>query len=172
MKTCAFTGHRPGSIAFGYREYHSKYFRFYNCLISEVQKLYSAGVKTYITGMAEGVDMWAAEAVLELKHTDDGVRLIAAIPYRGHINSISEEYKQRYLDILKEADEIIYVCDEYSKTSFKERNFYMIDNADILLAVYDMDNSRSGTGQTVRYAEKKGIPITVIDPDSLEITYL
>ena len=39
----------------------------------------------------------------------------------------------------------------------------MVDHADFLVAVYDNErNLRSGTMQTVHYAEKKGLAITLI----------
>ena len=48
---------------------------------------------------------------------------------------------------------------------------YMVDHAGCLLAVYDNDRSiRSGTGMTVNYARKKGLPITLIHPDKATIS--
>lgn len=39
--------------------------------------------------------------------------------------------------------------------AYKARNYYMVDHADILVAVYDNNRSiRSGTGMTVNYAYK------------------
>lgn len=47
----------------------------------------------------------------------------------------------------------------------------MIDHADVLLAVYDNDRSiRSGTGMTVNYARKKGLPVILIHPDRATVT--
>ena len=41
----------------------------------------------------------------------------------------------------------------------------------LVLAVYDNDCSiRSGTGMTVNYARKKGLPITLIHPDKATIS--
>jgi len=41
------------------------------------------------------------------------------------------------------------------------------------LAVYDNDKAiRSGTGMTVHYAEKKGLPITLIHPDTAKVSVL
>ncbi len=49
----------------------------------------------------------------------------------------------------------------------------MVDHADCLLAVYDNDRSiRSGTGMTVNYAKKKGLPITLIHPDTGVVSVL
>ena len=48
----------------------------------------------------------------------------------------------------------------------------MVNHADCLLAVYDnVRQLRSGTMQTVNYARRKGLPITLIHPDSAEVSY-
>ncbi len=47
----------------------------------------------------------------------------------------------------------------------------MVDQADCLLAVYDNGHSiRSGTGMTARYAQKKGLPVFFIHPDTGKAT--
>lgn len=48
----------------------------------------------------------------------------------------------------------------------------MVDHASCLLAVYDNNRQfRSGTMQTVNYARRKGLPITLIHPDSATVDY-
>lgn len=46
-----------------------------------------------------------------------------------------------------------------------ERNHYLVKHTSILLAVYN-GVRRSGTGATVRYAQKLGREIVMIDPSS------
>ena len=47
----------------------------------------------------------------------------------------------------------------------------MVNHADFLVAVYDNErNLRSGTMQTVHYAEKKGLAIIMIHPDTGAVT--
>ena len=59
-----------------------------------------------------------------------------------------------------------------SVTNYRLRNQYMVDHASCLLAVYDNDrNLRSGTMQTVNYARRKCLPITLIHPDSAAVSY-
>mgnify|MGYP002508193063 CR=1 FL=1 len=41
------------------------------------------GFQTFISGMARGVDLWAAEIVLELRDEGAAIRLICASPYTG-----------------------------------------------------------------------------------------
>lgn len=46
-----------------------------------------------------------------------------------------------------------------------ERNRYLVENCDILLAVWN--GKPSGTGKTVDYAVRKGKSICVINPDDI-----
>lgn len=49
----------------------------------------------------------------------------------------------------------------------------MVDQADYSVAVYDNVYSiQSGVRQTVHYAQKKGIPIVLIHPDSGKVSWL
>lgn len=47
----------------------------------------------------------------------------------------------------------------------------MVDNSDILLAVYD-GNSKGGTAYTVEYARKQGKQVILINPYTLVQTIL
>ena len=57
---------------------------------------------------------------------------------------------------------IIY--DYYKKDAFEKRNKYLVDNADVIIAVYNPKYIRSGTGQTVRMAQRAGIEVIIINP--------
>ena len=57
---------------------------------------------------------------------------------------------------------------EYTSDCMDKRNRYMVDHADYILAVWN--GCPSGTGNTVRYAHKKGKSIIVINPVSLDVT--
>ena len=70
MKTvsCAFTGHRPQSLPFGFNETDSRCIALKMALHDQIINLIETnGVTHFISGMAIGVDMFAAEIVLDLK---------------------------------------------------------------------------------------------------------
>ena len=49
--------------------------------------------------------------------------------------------------------------------------YYMVDHAEYIIGVFDNQKKlRSGTAQTVNYALHKGKVITLIHPDTMEIT--
>ena len=69
--------------------------------------------------------------------------------------------------LLKHCTEHLTIGTDASPESFHKRNCYLVDHADYLVAVYDNDRTvRSGTGQTVQYAEKLGKSIILIHPDT------
>ena len=71
-------------------------------------------------------------------------------------------------DIAAKCDKETMLQREYTPDCMDKRNRYMVDHADYILAVWN--GCPSGTGNTVRYAHKKGKSIIVINPASLEVT--
>jgi predicted Rossmann fold nucleotide-binding protein DprA/Smf involved in DNA uptake len=110
-----------------------------------------------ISGMAIGIDMICAELVLELKDSYQDSTLEAAIPNREQDLLWSQKYRDRYARILERCDSIHSVSEEYTDDCMEQRNEYMADKCDLLLAVWN--GKPGGTGNTVRYAEKKKKPI-------------
>ena len=69
MKTCAFTGHRPKGL--GYPESDGRCDALKRLLRLLVRRLIQEqSVTHFISGMAQGVDQYAAEIVLELKEAE------------------------------------------------------------------------------------------------------
>ncbi len=54
---------------------------------------------------------------------------------------------------------------QYTPDCLRKRNRYMVDHAEIVLAVWN--GSPSGTSQTVWYARETGKPVWIIRPDTL-----
>jgi uncharacterized phage-like protein YoqJ len=85
------------------------------------------------------------------------VRLIFALPCCNQDEKWTDRQKQLYRSLLREADAVHYVSEEYTPDCMKERNYYMVDNSAFCICAFLRDIS--GTGQTVRYAEKQGLQI-------------
>jgi uncharacterized phage-like protein YoqJ len=65
-------------------------------------------------------------------------------------------------EINMKAKDVRFISDTYSKQSFWIRDKYMVDNCDLLFAVFDGDKN-GGTWNTVKYAEQIGKPIVFFD---------
>ena len=169
MISCAITGHRPTRFKFGYKENMSGCKRLKKRLHDQFILLYEQGVRKFYVGGALGVDQWAGEILLRLKEQPaySNIELVVAIPFAGHDATWDERSKTRLVFLLRHCTESVTVSITNGPEAYKARNYYMVEHADILVAVYDNDRSiRSGTGQTVNYARKKELPLIFIHPDS------
>ncbi len=147
---CCFTGHRPEKLDRPETEIIA-------WLETEIRKAVDDGFVTFISGMARGVDIWAAEIVLRLR--DDGlpIHLICASPFEGFERSWEEAWKSRYLAVIKQADLVKYICKSYSRACFQIRNEWMVDRSARVIAVFN--GQAGGTKNTIRYAQSKGIEV-------------
>ena len=135
-KRCAFTGYRPQKMPFGFNESDPRCIDF-KCRVKEtIQALYDMGYRHFISGGALGMDMFAAEAVLELRARHD--RLFA------------------------QADIITATGHAYTRSAMFRRNHYLVDNADLLLAAYD--GQPGGTAMTCELARRYDVPVMKIKP--------
>lgn len=84
-----FTGHRPEKLQMSEADACSARER-------EIRAAVADGFQTFISGMARGVDIWAAEIVLRFRDAGAPIHLISASPYQGLENSWSPEWRSRY----------------------------------------------------------------------------
>ena len=175
-KVCVITGHRPTRFCFKYDEKNNGCKRIKKRIRDQLMLLYEQGVRQFWVGGALGVDMWAGEILLRLKEQPEyrEIRLMIALPFEGHDEGWIEHNRRRMAFLIRHSTQTVIVGqkDAPPAVNYRRRNEYMVDRADYLLAVYDNDRSiRSGTGMTVRLAEKKGLPITLIHPDTGKVSY-
>lgn len=172
MKTCAFTGHRPQSLPWGFNETAPNCLKLKELLNAQITNLIDNGYTDFLSGMALGVDTWAAEIILHLREKNPALKLHCILPCKTQALKWSVPAQERYKMILEQADSIVYTSRHYYPNCILERNRFLVANAALLLAVYDERKQRSGTGATLRYAQKLGRKIIIINPVSLAITGL
>lgn len=166
-RTCAFTGHRPQSLPFGFNESDERCIALKQKLRNEIiRQIEENGVTHFISGMAIGVDIYAAEIVLGLK-AKYNITLECAIPCETQAEKWSEPLRNRYFEIASKCDKEAMLQHHYTPGCMDKRNRYMVDHADYIIAVWD--GRASGTSKTVRYAQHQGKPIRVINPKTLEV---
>lgn len=140
----AGTGHRPNKLG-GYSlniRLKLKYLAKDNLMRYKASKV--------ISGMALGWDTALAEAALELN-----LPLIAAIPFKGQELRWPKESQDLYNDILSKAREVKYISEEgFSSYKMQIRNEWMVNNCDLILALWNGDLS-GGTYNCINYAKAK-----------------
>lgn len=129
LHRCCFTGHRPEKL------------NRPEAVVKDDLKLYirraiGSGYSTFISGMARGVDLWAAEIVLEYKKANPEIHLIAASPFDGFEKSWSKDWQDMYRRIMNEADLVKFISPSYSRSVFQKRNEWMVDHSSMVIAVY------------------------------------
>lgn len=169
-KACAITGHRPQKLPWGEDEADNRCVELKKTLTSQIDELVRDGVTDFLSGMAEGVDTWAALTVLDLREEHPGVKLHCILPCTTQAIKWSAPAQEKYRSILKQADSIVYVSREEHRGCMLERNRFLVSHADLLLAV-GTPTGRSGTAATMRYAQKLGRRIIAIDPITRQVTY-
>jgi len=150
----SFTGHRPEKIG-GYKTPNPIYNYVYEQLTNKLLELKPSKC---ITGMALGVDTIAAELCLSLN-----IPFVAAIPFIGQESAWNKDQQQIYNDLLFEANETFVVSEGgYASWKMQKRNQWMVDNSNIVLAVYD--GSLGGTANCINYAKKLNKEVIIINP--------
>ena len=132
-------------------------------LEAQITALAEQGVTDFLSGMAQGVDLWSSQIVLDLQKKNPALKLHCVLPCKGQESKWTASAQERYRSILAQANEVVYVGQEYNRDCMLKRNRYLVDHSSILLAVYN-GTWRSGTGATVRYAQKLKREIIIIDP--------
>jgi len=151
---CAFTGHRPHKLPWGSEEQDPRCIAVKTVIEKRLMEALDLGCHTFLCGMAQGCDLYFAEAVLRLRQQRPEIRLIAMLPCPDQADVWREEDRRRYLSICEQCDSREVLEPVYSPDCMQKRNRAMVERAQILISVYD--GSPSGTGSTVRYAEKLG----------------
>ncbi len=162
----AFTGHRPNVFG-GYEENRPMIVDVKEALYTIIHYGIQHGYTEFISGMALGVDIWAAEEVLAQKLTNPtaGVKLIAMVPWEGQATMWPAKSIERYLKILNAADEVYIrgqLVTSLPKLPVKttdnsnyrqlllQRNLDMIAMADAVAGIWNGDDG--GTGHCMKHA--------------------
>lgn len=112
-QTCCFTGHRKLP--------REKIEQIIKTLDHEMENLINQGVINFISGGALGFDQIAASLIVAKKEMGKDIRLIFALPCRNQDGFWNTEQKKLYRNLLTEADELLYVSEEYTDGCMKKR---------------------------------------------------
>lgn len=153
-----FSGHRPEKLPDG-----NVLRILLSLLYREIEEAVADGADTFYTGLAQGIDLAAAHIVLSFRLKDPKLRLIGVSPYPGFGSHLTGEALYRFRTVLHAADEVIQVSPHYHKGVFRLRNQYMVSHSRRIIAV--VTDMRSGTGQTVRMAQRAGLEMRLLSPE-------
>lgn len=149
--TCCFTGHREldGNEAFLWKETQKA-----------VAALYDEGIRTFLSGGAQGFDLLAARAVLALKKSHPDARLVMILPCQNQAKSWSAAARREHESVLQQADKVTILAPHYYNGCMQVRNRRLVDDAQVVVAY--LKKNAGGTYYTVQYANGKGLPVWYI----------
>lgn len=154
---CAFTGHRPHKLPWQTDETDPRCLAVKEMIARRLREAYDLGCREFLCGMAQGCDLYFAEAVLALREQKPEITLTAMIPWPGQAKSWPAADRERYEQLCGLCDRQICLAETYSRDCMQLRNRAMVERAQVLISVYD--GTASGTGSTVRCARKLGLQI-------------
>lgn len=164
MNSVGFTGRPPNRLG-GYGRSSNPYYEWVVEQIGDVLgRTYQKGCRRFISGMALGFDFWVAEEVLAWQNdraTSD-VILVAAVAFPSQPSKWNSSDQDKFDDMLRQAEVHTIGGDPYSNGKLFERNRWIVDNSDVLVAGWD-ERPDGGTWNTVSYARKQGKMIYVIN---------
>ena len=149
MKTVFFTGHRRYTID---TEIVYKLARLLCEFVDD-------GIVDFYAGGARGWDMSFENMVLSMRDKYFSfmkLHLVLPCPPDEQTEGWDIDEKEDYQRILKAADSVEIVSEHYDKDCMKKRNKRLVELGDVCVCYYNEKRIRSGTGQTVRLAEKQG----------------
>lgn len=147
MAKIAGTGHRPDKLG-GYGDAVTD--RLVNLAIDALVEQKPSLV---ISGMALGWDMALAEAAYCLY-----IPFHAYIPFVGQESKWPAPSQKLYRTLMEKADQVVECAPPgYAVWKMQQRNVCMVDEADLILALWD--GSSGGTGNCIEYAQRFKKPI-------------
>ena len=152
MKSVCFTGHRilPKDSE-----------KLKQKLYAELEKAVISGAIHFYSGGAVGWDTLAAWTVLQLRKVYPNIRLHLILPCAPQEQSIkwTQDQRQIFAQIQAAADTVEQTAEHYYTGCMRLRNARLVSLADGCFCYYNPLQSRSGTGQTVRMAVKRNLPV-------------
>ncbi len=141
-KTCAVTGHRVVKKNFDKE-----------VLRQTLIKIINDGYDTFLIGMAIGFDTLCFNVLLSLKE-EYKLKIIACVPCLNQDKFFNKKQKTEYENIIRNSDDVRILSEEYSTNCMQNRNKFMVDNSNVLIAY--LYKSVGGTYYTVKYAMEEG----------------
>ena len=153
------TGHRPQGLNQTQRAYIKAVLP---AIVEELVKDYR--VDTLLSGMAQGIDLiWAGIA------RQSSLRLEAYIPFPDQTKGWDAEWVSYREELMGSASFIHQASNSYATWAFHKRNDMMLDNCDVVVAVWDPRRRGGGTASVVRKARERGKPLVVVDLEKWSI---
>ncbi len=140
------TGHRPKYLPCGYNENHPW---LIDLKLRIEEKLLELKPQAVISGVALGFDTWLAQTALQLN-----IPLWCYIPFPQQGIKWPTQSRKIYQELLDKSEKQVITSSMYSTECFFVRDRKMVDDSDLVLALWNLEMLSGGTYYTVQYAKE------------------
>ena len=149
-KTCCFTGHKNLTQEQAIEALH--------LLIKRVNELTIEGYTHFISSFANDTDVLLAQIIGSFRYKNKNLVLEAVIPIENKLNSLD-----KIKCTLMLYNKVTVIQEQCGPECFQKRNKYMIDNSDVVVALWDEKTSKEAYN-AVNYARSQGKEIIRMSP--------
>lgn len=169
-KCCAVLGHSPMRFAWGFDEEDSKCKQLKLELLQQIMALRQQGVTSFMVACDCGVGLYAAEAINILRETDENLLLFCVTPHEEQATKWPPYLRERYFTMLEKCTYMTAVGLHETPTAQLDAYKRIIDQSDMVLAVYDPASSGcDNVDMAMRHLYSLHKPCILIHPDSLTV---
>ena len=129
-------------------------------LENSILKAVSEGYTTFVSGLNEGTDLWAAEIVVRLQQTRPELHLIAAIPSPDFDEEWDGKWRKSYRELLSRAEYVRVMAAALSEEALRERSEWMVRRSAKVIAL--VTGHPGETGRILKAASLRRMPVQVI----------
>ena len=172
---CAIIGQNPMRFPWGFDEEDDRCRKLKMELAQQIMALRQSGVSQFLTACDCGVGLYAAEIVNGLRMTDRDLMLLCYTPHEEQATKWAPYLRERYFTMLEQCTLISAVCEVGAPDAQLHAYKKIIDLADVVLGVYDLESPAVGDAEdrALAYAvDTANKPVLVLDPIKLTMSQI
>lgn len=171
---CAVIGQNPMRFPWGFDEEDDRCRKLKMELAQQIMALRQSGVSQFLTACDCGVGLYAAEIINGLRTTDRDLMLLCYTPHEEQATKWAPYLRERYFTMLEQCTLISAVCEVGAPDAQLHAYKKIIDLADVVLGVYDVDISAAASAEDRALAYVKGQhkPLLLLHPTELTVVQM
>ena len=170
MESCAILGHSPNHFYCGWNEESQTCNRIKQMITDNIISLINDGVTEFNVAGDPGIGLWSAEILTDIQKTNSNIEINIMEPYEGHTSLWPKMLQERYKELYNKCQNVFYCSNYRTKTALLKAYFDIIDESDIVLAVYESESEYVDiVDSAICFAERLDSPIILIRTEFFEV---
>ena len=106
-----------------------------------IDSLIKEGECEFLSGVRRGIEMLAAEIVLDKMEVYPNISLVCICPYEEQPTHWSEDHRERYFTIHQLCSKLIMLNRHYEIDCFQKLDNYLLDHCDTIISLSENEES-------------------------------